>query len=192
MTAPVGIDLGTTNSVISVYKRGRPLTLRVDGNNTTPSAVCFRDQDHTLVGVKALGMAMIRPEHTILSVKRAMGMKNATYTMHGKKYTPVDIAAMILQKLCEGHEQELGGPVKDVVITVPAYFNDEQRRDTKLAGEKIGLNVLRLLPEPTAAAIAIGLDKGRDQTILVYDLGGGTFDISVLKIENESFAKFTV
>jgi molecular chaperone DnaK (HSP70) len=187
MPLPVGIDLGTTTSVISVYRRGRPETLRIDGNNLMPSAVCFRDRRTTLVGVKALGMAMIRPESTILSVKRHMGDRNFRYSIEGSEYTPVDISALILEKLCEGHEDALGGRPRDAVITVPAYFTDDQRKDTKLAGEKAGLNVLRLLPEPTAAAIAVGMDKGRDQTILVYDLGGGTFDVSILKIENNDF-----
>ncbi len=157
-----------------------------------PSAVCFRDKRTTLVGVKALGMAMIRPESTILSAKRKMGDRHANYSIEGDQHSPLDISAMILEKLCEGHEDELGGRPKDAVITVPAYFTDDQRRDTKLAGEKAGLNVLRLLPEPTAAAIAIGLDKGRDQTILVYDLGGGTFDVSILKVENNNFTVLAV
>jgi molecular chaperone DnaK len=109
MSLPVGIDLGTTNSVVSIYRRGRPETLRVDGSTTMPSAVCFRDKRTTLVGVKALSMAMIRPESTILSVKRQMGRRDVVYEIDGTPYTPVDIAAMILQKLCEGHEDELGG-----------------------------------------------------------------------------------
>jgi len=192
MSLPVGIDLGTTNSVISVYKRGRSETLRVDGASTMPSAVCFRDERTLLVGVKALNMAMIRPESTILSVKRRMGERNATYSINGRNHTPVDISAEILRKLCEGHEDELGGRPTHAVITVPAYFTDEQRKDTKLAAEQAGLNVMRLLPEPTAAAIAIGLDKGRDQTILVYDLGGGTFDVSILKVENNNFTVMAV
>jgi molecular chaperone DnaK len=192
MPHPIGIDLGTTNSVISVYRRGRTETLRVDGKSSMPSVVCFRDKRSILVGVKALGMAMIRPERTILSIKRQMGDRNASHVIDGKNYTPVDISAMILKKLCEGHEDELGSAPRDAVITVPAYFTDAQRRDTKLAGEKAGLNVLRLLPEPTAAAIAIGLDKGRDQTILVYDLGGGTFDVSILRVQNNNFTVLAV
>ena len=188
MPLPVGIDLGTTNSVISVYKRGRSEALAVEGAVSMPSAVCFRDTHTVLVGAKALGMAMVRPECTVLSVKRKMGDRSVRYDIYGKSHTPVDISALILRKLCEGHEQELGGPLRDAVIAVPAYFTDSQRKDTKLAGEKAGLNVLRLLPEPTAAAIAIGLDKGRDQTILVYDLGGGTFDVSILRVEGNSFS----
>lgn len=188
MPLPVGIDLGTTNSVISVYRRGRPEALLVDGATSMPSAVCFRDSRTVLVGSKALGLAMIRPESTVLSVKRKMGDRNASYTIDGRTYSPIDISAQILGKLCEGHDAELGGTPRDAVITVPAYFTDAQRKDTKLAGERAGLNVLRLLPEPTAAAIAIGLDKGRDQTILVYDLGGGTFDVSILRVEGNSFA----
>ena len=187
MALPVGIDLGTTNSVISVYRRGRTEALRVDGDLMLPSAVCFRDANTTLVGNKALNMAMIRPEKTILHVKRKMGLRNEKYSIDGKEYTPVDISTLILQKLCEYQEEALGGPPTDAVITVPAYFTDEQRKDTKLAGEKAGLNVLRLLPEPTAAAISIGLDKGRDQTLLIYDLGGGTFDVSILEIHNNDF-----
>jgi len=194
MSLPIGIDLGTTNSVISVYRRGRAETLTVDGSTSVPSAVSFRGKGkgNTLMGTKAMGMAMIRPENTILNVKRKMGQRDAKYTVEGKKYTPVDISSMILKKLCEGQEEDLGGPARNAVITVPAYFTDEQRKDTKLAGEKAGLNVLRLLPEPTAAAIAIGLDKGRDQTILVYDLGGGTFDVSILKVENNDFTVLAV
>lgn len=187
MPIPVGIDLGTTNSVISAYRRGRPETLKVDGQETMPSAVCFRDKRTVLVGVKARNMALVRPESTVLSVKRKMGDRNYSYRIHDNPYSPVEIATWILEKLCEDQEQHLGGKPTDAVITVPAYFTDEQRRDTKLAGEAAGLNVLRLLPEPTAAAIAIGLDKGRDQTILVYDLGGGTFDVSILKVEDNDF-----
>ncbi len=192
MSLPVGIDLGTTNSVISVYRRGRPETLRVEGAMTMPSAVCFRDAKTLLVGNKALGMAMIRPESTILSVKRNMGKANFKYTIAGKQYSPVDISALILQKLCQGHDDELGGPVREAVITVPAYFTDDQKKDTKLAAEQAGLKVLRLLPEPTAAAIAIGLNRGSDQTILVYDLGGGTFDVSILKVEGNDFRVLAV
>jgi molecular chaperone DnaK len=188
MVQPVGIDLGTTNSVISAYRRGKPETLRVEGAETMPSAVCFRDRSSILVGNKALNMAMIRPETTILSVKRNMGKSGFQYTIHGQTHTPIDISAMILQKLCEGHEAELGGKVTQAVITVPAYFTDAQKRDTKLAAEKAGLDVLRLLPEPTAAAIAIGLNRGKNQTILVYDLGGGTFDVSILQVEGNTFS----
>jgi molecular chaperone DnaK len=192
MALAVGIDLGTTNSVISVYRRGRAETLLVEGSTTTPSAVCFRDKRTTLVGRKTLGMALIRPESTILSVKRKMGLADFRYTIHGDSYSPVDISALVIKKLCESHEDTLGGPPEHAVITVPAYFTDDQRRDTKLAAEQAGLNVLRLLPEPTAAAVAIGLDKGRDQTILVYDLGGGTFDVSILKVENNDFRVLAV
>lgn len=192
MSHPVGIDLGTTNSVISVYRRGKPETLRIEGSATMPSAVCFRDKRTLLVGNKALSMAMIRPESTVLSVKRNMGKRGFSYTIHEQQYTPIDISAMILEKLCEGHEAELGGKPREAVITVPAYFTDDQKRDTKLAAEKAGLEVLRLLPEPTAAAIAIGLNKQRDQTILVYDLGGGTFDVSILKVEGNSFKVLAV
>ncbi len=187
MPLPVGIDLGTVNSVVSVYRRGRAETLRVDGASTMPSVVCFKDANTTLVGSKALQMAMIRPEQTILSVKRHMGNPKWSCSANSKTYSAVDISAMILRKLCSGHEATLGGPPTDVVITVPAYFTDEQRKDTIAAGELAGLNVLRLLPEPTSAAIAIGLDKGRDQTILVYDLGGGTFDVSILRVEKNKF-----
>ena len=192
MTLPVGIDLGTVNSVISVYRRGRAETLRVEGSNTMPSAVCYKDPQTTLVGTKALQMAMIRPENTVLSVKRHMGDRHWGFSAHGTSHSAVDISAQILKKLCAGLEEILGGPPQDAVITVPAYFTDEQRKDTIAAGEQAGLNVLRLLPEPTAAAIAIGLDKGRDQTILVYDLGGGTFDVSILKVEKNKFTVLAV
>jgi molecular chaperone DnaK len=146
MPLPIGIDLGTTNSAISVYRRGRVETIAVDGNPTMPSAVCFRDRRTTLVGGKALGMAMIRPEKTILSVKRKMGDRNARYSIDGAHYTPVDISALILEKMCEAYEAELAEKPTDAVITVPAYFTEEQKKDTQLAGEKAGLNVLRLLP----------------------------------------------
>src|SRR5438105_4960310 len=169
MSLPVGIDLGTTNSVISVYRRGKPETLRVEGAETMPSAVCFRDQTNTLVGNKALNMAMIRPDSTILSVKRHMGKTGFEYTIHGNRFSPIDISSLILEKLCEGHDAALGGKAEQAVITVPAYFTDDQKRDTKLAAEKAGLEVLRLLPEPTAAAISIGLHRGKNQTILVDD-----------------------
>ena len=187
MAFPIGIDLGTTNSAISVYRKGRVETIAVDGSPTMPSAVCFRDRRTTLVGTKALGMAMIRPEKTILSVKRKMGDRSTRYTVDGSEYTPVDISALILEKMCEAYEGEYGEKPRDAVITVPAYFTEEQKKDTRLAGEKAGLNILRLLPEPTSAAISIGLDKGRDQTILVYDFGGGTFDVSILKVEKNDF-----
>jgi len=187
MALPVGIDLGTTKSAISLYRRGKVETLRVDGKEIMPSAVSFRSEESIVVGANAYAMAVIRPSQTILSVKRKMGDAKFRYKVFGKEYTPVDISAMILKKLVEGREKELGGPAKQAVVTVPAYFTEEQRKDTRLAGEKAGLEVLRLLPEPTAAAIAYGLDKERDQTILVYDLGGGTFDVSILQIKKNNF-----
>ena len=188
MALPVGIDLGTTNSAISVYKRGRVETLKVDGKQAMPSAVSFRSEDNIMVGANAYAMAVMRPDQTVLSVKRKMGERNFTYGIFNKEYGPAEISAMIVKKLAEGHEAELGGEAKQAVITVPAYFNEEQRKDTRAAGEMAGLEVLRLLPEPTAAAIAYGLDKERDQVILVYDLGGGTFDVSILEIKKNDFA----
>lgn len=187
MALPVGIDLGTTNSVASVYQRGRVNALRVDGKDVMPSAVSFRSADNIVVGANAYAMAVMRPDQTVLSVKRKMGDLKFKYNILGQEYSPLDISALIIRKLVEGQDEELLGKADQAVITVPAYFNEQQRRDTRLAGEMAGLKVLRLLPEPTAAAIAYGLDKERDQTILVYDLGGGTFDVSILRIQKNDF-----
>ena len=187
MALPVGIDLGTTNSVVSVYKRGRTEALKVDGREVMPSAVSFRSEDNIVVGANAYAMAVMRPEQTILSVKRKMGIPTFRYNIFDKEYEPAEISSIIIKKLVERQEEALGGKPEKAVITVPAYFNEQERKDTRRAGEMAGLEVLRLLPEPTAAAIALGLDKERDQIILVYDLGGGTFDVSILQIKNNNF-----
>ncbi len=187
MKYALGIDLGTTNSVVSVYRKGKVESVSIEGGKTVPSVVSFKNKDTMLVGKMAKPRVIIDPEHSIVSVKRFMGDRKKKYSVYGKDYTPVDVSSIILKKLVEGAEKQLGEKIKDVIITVPAYFTDAQKEDTRKAGEKAGLNVLRLLPEPTAAAIAYGLDKGKDQTIMVYDLGGGTFDVSILEISGNKF-----
>ncbi|MBN2000220.1 Hsp70 family protein [candidate division KSB1 bacterium] len=187
MKYALGIDLGTTNSVVSVYRKGKVESLSIEGSKTVPSVVGFKDKDTMLVGKMAKPRVIIDPEHSIVSVKRFMGDRRKRYSIYGIDYSPVDVSSIILKKLVEGAEKALGEKVKDVIITVPAYFTDAQKEDTRKAGEKAGLNVLRLLPEPTAAAISYGLDKGKDQTIMVYDLGGGTFDVSILDIKGNKF-----
>jgi len=184
---PVGIDLGTSNSVISVYRKGKTEVLSVDGYNLVPSVVAFRDANTMLVGGQAKRMAEMYPETTVVEVKRLMGDRKHRYNIHGKSFSPVDISSFIVKKLIEGGEKTLGCKIEEVVITVPAYFTEDQKEDTKSAGRAAGVKVLRLLPEPTAAAIAYGFGKGRDQTLLVYDLGGGTFDVSLLKVEGDNF-----
>lgn len=183
----IGIDVGTSNSVVSVYKRGKVEVINIEGDYLVPSVVSFRSAENMLVGAKAKRMAELYPQNTVVSVKRKIGDPKFKYTIFGKKYTPVDISAFIIQKLVQGAEEYLGEKIEDAVITVPAYFTEEQKKATKQAGEKAGLRVRRLLPEPTAAAIAYGFNKGKDQTILVYDLGGGTFDVSLLKVEGDNF-----
>ena len=182
MPRAVGIDLGTTNSVIATLDGGEPTIIaNAEGTRTTPSVVAFKDGE-VLVGDVAKRQAITNPDRTIRSVKRHMGT-NWTTEADGKKYTPQEISARILMKLKRDAESYLGDQVTDAVITVPAYFNDAQRTATKEAGQIAGLNVLRIINEPTAASLAYGLDKeGSDQTILVFDLGGGTFDVSVLDI----------
>ena len=187
MAYAVGIDLGTTNSVVSVYRRGVAETLLIKGRTTMPSVISFREEGDVLIGQAAKSRMLIDPENTIFSSKRFMGDRSKSYRIRFKTLTPVNIASMILKQLVESAQSVLGGEVWDAVITVPAYFTEAQREDTKKAGEEAGLNVLRLLPEPTAAAIAYGLDKERDQTIMVYDLGGGTFDVSILEIRGNNF-----
>ena len=188
MTYAVGIDLGTTNSVIAIYRRGSAETLRIDGRSTMPSVVSFRDDTNILVGQPAKSRLLLDPENTVASTKRFMGDRSKSYKLTGNSLTPVNIASLILKRLVESARKELGNAeIWDAVITVPAYFTSAQKEDTKRAGEEAGLNVLLLLPEPTAAAIAYGLDKGKDQTLMVYDLGGGTFDVSVLKISGNKF-----
>ena len=183
MARAVGIDLGTTNSVVAVLEGGEPTVIaNAEGFRTTPSVVAFTKDGEVLVGETAKRQAVTNVDRTISSVKRHMGT-DWTVDIDGKKYTPQEISARILQKLKRDAEQYLGEPVTDAVITVPAYFNDAERQATKEAGEIAGLNVLRIINEPTAAALAYGLDKGKeDELILVFDLGGGTFDVSLLEV----------
>jgi molecular chaperone DnaK len=203
MGKTIGIDLGTTNSVVAVMEGGEPTVIaNEEGGRTTPSVVAFTKTGERLVGQVAKRQAITNPENTIFSIKRFMGrrydevkeeLKMVPYKVEpegdhvvivaqGKKYTPQQISAMILQKLKKAAEDYLGQPVQDVVITVPAYFNDAQRQATKDAGKIAGLDVKRIINEPTAAALAYGLDKKKDETIAVYDFGGGTFDISILRV----------
>src|SRR5579863_3746437 len=183
MPKAVGIDLGTTNSVVSVLEGGEPTVIpNAEGSRTTPSVVGFAKSGEVLVGEVAKRQAITNPDRTIRSVKRQMGT-SWTIDIDGKKYTPQEISARILQKLKRDAESFLGDSINQAVITVPAYFDDAQRTATKEAGQIAGLEVLRIINEPTAAALAYGLDKeGADQTILVFDLGGGTFDVSILEI----------
>jgi len=199
----IGIDLGTTNSVVAVMEGGEPKVIaNEEGGRTTPSVVGFTKTGERLVGQVAKRQAITNPENTVYSIKRFMGrrfdevneeMKMVPYKVErdgdhvaviaqGKKYTPPEISAMILQKLKKAAEDYLGEKVTEAVITVPAYFNDAQRQATKDAGKIAGLDVKRIINEPTAAALAYGLDKGKDETIAVYDFGGGTFDISILEV----------
>src|SRR5262247_4167050 len=205
MAKTIGIDLGTTNSCVGVIEGGEPTVIpNAEGGRTTPSVVAFTKDGQRLVGPPAKRQQVTNPQNTIFSIKRFMGrkfgevseeMKIVPYEVvegangdvrvkaSGKEYAPPEISAMILQKLKADAEAYLGESVNDAVITVPAYFNNAQREATKDAGKIAGLNVLRIINEPTAAALAYGLDKeGNDQTILVFDLGGGTFDVSVLEI----------
>jgi molecular chaperone DnaK len=188
MPKAVGIDLGTTNSVVSVLEAGEPVVIpNAEGGRTTPSVVGFSKAGEVLVGEVAKRQAITNPDRTIRSVKRHMGT-SWTIDIDGKKYTPQEISARILMKLKRDAEAYLGDTVNQAVITVPAYFDDAQRTATKEAGQIAGLEVLRIINEPTAAALAYGLDKeGKDQTVLVFDLGGGTFDVSVLEIGDGVF-----
>ncbi|WP_101523302.1 molecular chaperone DnaK [Nocardioides houyundeii] len=182
MARAVGIDLGTTNSVVAVLEGGEPTVIaNAEGARTTPSVVAFTKSGEVLVGEVAKRQAVTNVDRTIRSVKRHMGTDWSTQ-IDDKKFTSQQISAFVLQKLKRDAEAYLGEPVTDAVITVPAYFSDAQRQATKEAGEIAGLNVSRIVNEPTAAALAYGLDKGEDQTILVFDLGGGTFDVSLLEI----------
>jgi molecular chaperone DnaK len=205
----IGIDLGTTNSCMAVLEGGDPTVLEnAEGGRTTPSVVAFAKDGQRLVGTPAKRQAVTNPENTIFSIKRFMGRKSAEVSEEmtivpyrvvsgpngdarveadGKQYAPPEISAMILQKLKSDAEAKLGEPVTDAVVTVPAYFNDAQRQATKDAGRIAGLNVLRIINEPTAAALAYGLDKEGERTILVFDLGGGTFDVSVLELADGVF-----
>src|SRR5881398_1968964 len=204
MAKTIGIDLGTTNSCMAVLEGGEPTVIpNAEGGRTTPSVVAFTKDGQRLVGTPARRQQVTNPQNTIFSIKRFMGRKysevNEEMTIvpyevvqgsngdvrvqaEGKEYAPPEISAMILQKLKQDAEAYLGEPVTDAVITVPAYFNNAQREATKDAGKIAGLNVLRIINEPTAASLAYGLDKEADQTILVFDLGGGTFDVSILEL----------
>ena len=200
----IGIDLGTTNSVVAVMEGGQPVVIpNQEGGRTTPSVVAFTKSGERLVGQVAKRQAVTNPENTVYSIKRFMGRRfdevseemkmvpykvvrgdanDARVEISGKKYSPPEISAMILTKLKEAAEAYLGEKVTKAVITVPAYFNDAQRQATKDAGKIAGLEVMRIINEPTAAALAYGLDKKKNETIAVYDFGGGTFDISILEV----------
>jgi len=194
MARAVGIDLGTTNSAVSVLEGGEPTVIaNAEGFRTTPSIVAFTKDGEVLVGETAKRQAVTNVDRTIASVKRHMGT-DWTFDVDGKKYTPQEISARILAKLKRDAETYLGEAVTDAVITVPAYFNDAERQATKDAGEIAGLNVLRIINEPTAAALAYGLDKGKeDELILVFDLGGGTFDVSLLEVgKDDDFSTIQV
>src|SRR5919202_800942 len=206
MPKVIGIDLGTTNSCVAVMEGGEPVVIpNAEGSRTTPSIVAINKNGERLVGEVAKRQAITNPENTIYSIKRFMGRKyddpevdrdrrlvpykvvrasngDARVEVRGKQYSPPEISAMILQKLKTDAEAYLGERVTQAVITVPAYFNDSQRQATKDAGQIAGLEVLRIINEPTAAALAYGLDKKKDETIAVYDLGGGTFDVSILRL----------
>src|SRR6201991_1835720 len=200
----IGIDLGTTNSVVAVMEGGQPVVIpNQEGGRTTPSVVAFTKAGERLVGQVAKRQAVTNPENTVFSIKRFMGRKydevseemkmvpyrvvrasngDARVNALDKEYSPPEISAMILQKLKQAAEEYLGQPVSKAVITVPAYFNDAQRQATKDAGQIAGLEVMRIVNEPTAAALAYGLDKKKDETIAVFDFGGGTFDVSILEV----------
>ncbi|GGN96878.1 molecular chaperone DnaK [Saccharibacillus kuerlensis] len=187
MSRVIGIDLGTTNSCVAVMEGGEAVVIpNPEGARTTPSVVGFKKDGERIVGETAKRQAITNPDRTIASIKRHMGT-NHKETIEGKDYTAQEISAMILQKLKSDAEAYLGQPVTQAVITVPAYFNDAQRQATKDAGKIAGLEVLRIVNEPTAAALAYGLEKSEDQTILVYDLGGGTFDVSILELGDGFF-----
>ena len=186
MSKIIGIDLGTTNSCVAVLEGGEPVVIpNPEGSRTTPSVVAFKNGER-MVGQVAKRQAMTNPDNTVSSIKREMG-SDYRRTIEGKSYTPQEISAMILQKLKQDAEAYLGEKVTDAVITVPAYFSDSQRQATKDAGKIAGLNVLRIINEPTAAALAYGMDKENNQKILIYDLGGGTFDVSILEIGDGVF-----
>ena len=187
MSKVIGIDLGTTNSVVSVIEGGEPTVItNPEGSRITPSVVGFTKDGQRLVGQLAKRQAVSNPDRTISSIKRHMG-ESYKVSIDDKNYTPPEISAMVLQKLKADAEAYLGETVKQAVITVPAYFNDAQRQATKDAGTIAGLEVLRIINEPTAAALAYGLDKDNDETILVFDLGGGTFDVSILELDEHTF-----
>jgi len=209
MGKAVGIDLGTTNSVVAVLEGGKPTVIvNAEGNRTTPSVVSFRDNGERLVGQVAKRQAALNPEKTLYSVKRFVGRRysevsserelvpykviagsndTVRFDISGRQYSPEEISAMVLKKLVEDASKYLGEKITDAVITVPAYFNDSQRQATKDAGKIAGLNVLRIINEPTAASLAYGLEKKKNETILVFDLGGGTFDVSILEVGDGVF-----
>ena len=184
MSKVIGIDLGTTNSCVAVMEGGEAVVIpNAEGNRTTPSVVAFSKSGERMVGQTAKRQAITNPDRTIASIKREMGSDHRV-NIDGKSYTPQENSAMILQKLKSDAEAYLGQPVTEAVITVPAYFTDAQRQATKDAGQIAGLDVKRIINEPTAAALAYGVDKERTQKIMVYDLGGGTFDVSILEIDD--------
>src|SRR5215203_3508004 len=208
MSKIIGIDLGTTNSVVAVMEGGEPTVItNSEGGRTTPSVVAFTKDGNRLVGQVAKRQAVTNPENTVYSIKRFMGRRfdevseekkqvpygvaaagsDVRITAGGKEWSPPEISAMVLQKLKQAAEDYLGQKVEKAVITVPAYFNDSQRQATKDAGKIAGLEVLRIINEPTAASLAYGLDRADGKTIVVFDLGGGTFDVSVLEIQGGVF-----
>ena len=211
MSKVIGIDLGTTNSCVAIMEGGEPVVIaNAEGSRTTPSMVAFTESGERLVGQQAKRQAVTNPENTLFAIKRLIGRKydsepvrkdislvsykivnadngDAWVEVRGKKYSPPEISAMILQKMKQTAEDYLGEPVTDAVVTVPAYFNDSQRQATKDAAKIAGLNVLRIINEPTAAALAYGLDKKHEQKIAVFDLGGGTFDVSILELGDGVF-----
>ena len=191
MSKVIGIDLGTTNSVVAVMEGGEPTVItNQEGSRLTPSVVGFSKNGERLVGQLAKRQAVSNPDRTISSIKRHMGT-NYRVEIDDKKYSPEEISAMILQKLKADAEKYLGESVHQAVITVPAYFSDSQRQATKDAGKIAGLEVLRIINEPTAAALAYGIDKSEDHTVMVYDLGGGTFDVSILDVGDGVFEVLT-
>src|SRR6266568_1767029 len=211
MSKVIGIDLGTTNSCVAVMEGGEPVVIaNVEGTRTTPSMVAFTESGERLVGQQAKRQAVTNPENTLFAIKRLIGRKfdtdvvkrdiaispfkivradngDAWVEVRDKRYSPQEISAMVLQKMKQSAENYLGETVTDAVITVPAYFDDSQRQATKDAGKIAGLNVLRIINEPTAAALAYGLDKKKDEKIAVFDLGGGTFDVSILELGDGVF-----
>ena len=188
MSKVIGIDLGTTNSVVAVMEGGEPTVVtNNESSRLTPSVVGFKKDGSKLVGQMAKRQAVSNPDRTVISIKRHMGEGSYRENIMGKEYSPEEISAMILQKLKADAENYLGEKVTQAVITVPAYFSDSQRQATKDAGRIAGLEVLRIVNEPTAAAFAYGIDKGEEQTVMVYDLGGGTFDVSILEMGDGVF-----
>ena len=206
MSKVIGIDLGTTNSAVAVVEDGKPhIVLNEEGNRTTPSVIAFTQSGELLVGASARRQAVVNPKNTIYSVKRFIGSKHDEIKKEAKKmpysvkkmsngeiaidigdknYSPSEISARVLQKLKKAAESYLGEEVTEAVVTVPAYFNDDQRQATKDAGKIAGLEIKRIINEPTAAALAYGFEKNKDELIAVYDFGGGTFDVSILEVSN--------